>query len=79
MSLRDKTPYRFDELESLLHVSRRFVSDRLQPKGPVHWWKVGQIVFLDYDDVEKTFGNPHAEQEINVDAEVDDLLERIGG
>ncbi len=79
MSLRDKPPYRIDELLSLLGVSRRFISDRMEPKGPVRWWKVGQIVLLDFDDVEKIFGNPYAEQEINVDAEVVDILERIGG
>lgn len=51
----------------------------MEPKGPVRWWKVGQIVLLDYDDVEETFGNPHADPAINVDAEVVDILERIGG
>ena len=51
----------------------------MEPNGPVRWWKVGQIVLLDFDDVEETFGNPHVEQEINVDAEVIDILKRIGG
>jgi hypothetical protein len=79
LSLRDKPPYRMDELLSLLRVSRRFISDRMAPDGPVRWWKVGQVVFLDYDDVEETFGNPHANPILNVDCEVADIMKRLGG
>lgn len=78
MSLRDKPPYRIEELVSLLGVSRAFIERRLQPNGPICWWKVGKITFLDFDDVEKALGNPNESEEISPPPGALRLIERMG-
>ena len=79
MSLRDKPPYRIDELAQLLGVNRKFVSRRMTPAGSIRWWKVGKTVFLDFDDVERELGNPRDTKESAPPPAAVRLLERLGG
>ena len=78
MSLREKPPYRIEELVSLLGVSRSFIEQRMQPAGSIRWWKVGKVVFLDYDDVEKAMGNPNDSADLKPPAAALRLIERAG-
>ena len=78
MSLRDNPPYRIAELVTLLKVSRTFIEQRMKPTGPIGWWKVGKVVFLDYDDVERVMGNPNSSTEIEPPAAALRLIERAG-